>query len=97
MAQLRYDDVPQEEAEKIMMPEMRKCPALFGTLSSMYGFVQFRKTCKEKPPSCVTVVIPCRRISIFEKMYLRLGLFCRTMSCGAEKYYRLTTTEEQND
>lgn len=45
MAQLRYDEVPQEEAEKIMMPEMQKCPALFSTLSSMYGFVQFRKTC----------------------------------------------------
>lgn len=44
-AQLRYDEVPQEEAEKIMMSEMQKCPALFGTLSSMYGFVQFRKTC----------------------------------------------------
>ena len=45
MAQLRYDDVPQEEATRILMPELQKCPALFGTLSSMYGFVQFRKSC----------------------------------------------------
>lgn len=45
MAQLRYDNVPQEEATQIMMPEMVKCPVLFATLNSMYGFVQFRKTC----------------------------------------------------
>ncbi|MCD7837988.1 MAG: sugar phosphate isomerase/epimerase [Clostridiales bacterium] len=45
MAQLRYDEVSQEEATKILMPELQKCPALFGTLSSMYGFVQFRKSC----------------------------------------------------
>ena len=45
MAQLRYDEVPQEEATKIMMADMQKYPVLFGTLSSMYGFVQFRKSC----------------------------------------------------
>lgn len=45
MAQLRYDDVPQEEATRILMPELQKCPALFATLNSMYGFVQFRKSC----------------------------------------------------
>ncbi len=48
MAQLRYDNVSQDEATNIMMPEMQKCPVLFGTLSSMYGFVQFRKTCTEE-------------------------------------------------
>lgn len=48
MAQLRYDNVPQDEATKIMMPEMQKCPVLFATLSSMYGFVQFRKSCTEE-------------------------------------------------
>lgn len=48
MAQLRYNNVPQEEATEIMMPEMQKCPILFGTLSSMYGFVQFRKSCTEE-------------------------------------------------
>lgn len=46
MAQLRYDEVPQDEATKIMMPTMQKYPILFATLSSMYGFVQFRKSCK---------------------------------------------------
>lgn len=45
MAELRYDNVPQEEATRIMMPDMQKYPVLFGTLSSMYGFVQFRRTC----------------------------------------------------
>ena len=44
-AQLRYDDVPMEEAMKIMAPDMEKCPALGATLNSMYGFVQFRKSC----------------------------------------------------
>lgn len=48
MAQLRYDNVSQEEAMEIMMPDMQKCPILFGTLSSMYGFVQFRKSCTEE-------------------------------------------------
>ncbi len=45
MAQLRYDEVTQEEAMKRMMPTLQKYPVLFGTLSSMYGFVQFRKSC----------------------------------------------------
>ncbi|MDO4175067.1 MAG: xylose isomerase [Eubacteriales bacterium] len=48
MAQLRYDNVPQDEAMGIMIPEMQKCPVLFSTLSSMYGFVQFRKSCTEE-------------------------------------------------
>lgn len=30
---------------KIMAPDMEKCPALGATLNSMYGFVQFRKSC----------------------------------------------------
>lgn len=47
-AQLRYDDVPQEEAMKIMAPEAKKCPALFAALNSMYGFVQFRKSCTKE-------------------------------------------------
>ena len=45
MAQLRYDEVPQDEATRILMPDLQKYPVLFGTLSSMYGFVQFRKSC----------------------------------------------------
>ena len=45
MAQLRYDEVPQEEAMRIMMPTMQKYPVLFSTISAMYGFVQFRKSC----------------------------------------------------
>lgn len=45
MANLRYENVPQDEATKIMMPELQKYPVLWGTLSSMYGFVQFRKSC----------------------------------------------------
>ncbi len=48
MAQLRYDEVPQDKAAEIMMPDMQKYPVLFGTLSSMYGFVQFRKSCKDE-------------------------------------------------
>ena len=48
MAQLRYDEVPQDEAMKIMMPTMQKYPILFSTLSSMYGFVQFRKSCTKE-------------------------------------------------
>ena len=45
-AQLRYDDVPQDEAMQTMMPDMEKWPILFRTVSSMYGFVQFRKSCQ---------------------------------------------------
>lgn len=45
MANLRYENVPQEEATRIMMPELQQYPVLWGTLSSMYGFVQFRKSC----------------------------------------------------
>lgn len=45
-AQLRYDEVPMEEAMSIMEPEAQKCPALNAVLNSMYGFVQFKKDCK---------------------------------------------------
>ncbi|MBE5890690.1 MAG: xylose isomerase [Lachnospiraceae bacterium] len=45
-AQLRYDEVPMEEAMRIMEPEAQKCPALNEALNSMYGFVQFKKDCK---------------------------------------------------
>lgn len=45
-AQLRNENVPMEEALKIMEPEGKKCPALFAALNSMYGFVQFKKDCK---------------------------------------------------
>lgn len=47
-AKLRYDNVPMEEAMKIMEPESKKCPALFAALNSMYGFVQFRKSCQKE-------------------------------------------------
>lgn len=47
-AKLRYDEVPMEEAMKIMGPDIAKCPALGATLNSMYGFVQFRKDCKKE-------------------------------------------------
>ncbi len=47
-AQLRYDEVPMEEAMRIMAPETEKCPALNAALNSMYGFVQFRKDCKKE-------------------------------------------------
>ena len=43
MAQLRYDDVPMNEAMEIMEEDLNACPALRGTLSGMYGFVQFKK------------------------------------------------------
>lgn len=42
-AALRYDNVPQEEAFKIMGSDIAACPALGQTLMSMYGFVQFKK------------------------------------------------------
>ena len=47
-AQLRYDEVPMEEAMRIMAPDIEKCPQLGGTLNSMYGFVQFRKSCTKE-------------------------------------------------
>ena len=47
-ASLRYDDVPQEEAFSIMGPYLGQYPALGGTLSSMYGFVQFRKNIEKE-------------------------------------------------
>lgn len=42
-AQLRYDEVPQDEALRIMADDIRKCPAIEPCLNGMYGFVQFRK------------------------------------------------------
>ncbi len=45
MAEMRYNEVPQEEVMKQMMPDLTKYPVLFSTLSGMYGFVQFRKSC----------------------------------------------------
>lgn len=47
-AQLRYDNVPMNEAMKIMGPDIKECKALGATLNSMYGFVQFKKSCKEE-------------------------------------------------
>ena len=44
-AQLRYDEVPMEGAMKVMGPDIEKCPALGAALNSMYGFVQFKKSC----------------------------------------------------
>ncbi len=47
-AKLRYENVPMEEAMRQIAPEGKKCPALFTALNGMYGFVQFRKSCKEE-------------------------------------------------
>ena len=43
-AQLRYDEVPMEEAVNIMADDMAGCPAIEPALNSMYGFVQFKKS-----------------------------------------------------
>ncbi len=43
MANYRYDDVPMHEVMKLMADDLKACPALMGTLSGMYGFVQFKK------------------------------------------------------
>jgi hypothetical protein len=59
MAQLRYDEVPQEEAMKIMMPTMQKYPVLFSTISAMYGFVQFRKSCKAELEGLKKIIPYC--------------------------------------
>lgn len=45
-AELRYNDVPMDEAMALLGQEMAACPALIPALNSMYGFVQFRKDCK---------------------------------------------------
>ncbi len=47
-AELRYDEVPQEEAMRIMADECRRTPALYSVLSGMYGFVQFRRDCQKE-------------------------------------------------
>jgi len=58
-AQLRYDDVPQDEAFKIMADEIAKAPVLMSTLSSMYGFVQFRKDCKKELQGMKEIIDLC--------------------------------------
>lgn len=45
MAQLKYDDVPQDEAFRIMAADIEKIPQLGMTLTAFYGFVQFKKSC----------------------------------------------------
>lgn len=47
-AQLRYDDVPRDDALRIMEAECEKCPALSDALNSMYGFVQFKKSIQKE-------------------------------------------------
>ncbi len=47
-AQLRYDEVPKEEALGIMSEDMEKCPPLAQALNSMYGFVQFKKSIEKE-------------------------------------------------
>lgn len=42
-ADLRYNDVPLNEALEIMKEDIQKCPAIENCLQGMYGFVQFRK------------------------------------------------------
>lgn len=45
-AELRYNDVPMNEAMTAMAEDIAKCPGLIPALNSMYGFVQFRRDCK---------------------------------------------------
>lgn len=47
-AKLKYDEVPREEALKIMEEECRKTPALSDAINSFYGFVQFKKDIKKE-------------------------------------------------
>lgn len=47
-AKLRYDDVPRDDALKIMEKECSLCPALADALNSMYGFVQFKKSIQKE-------------------------------------------------
>lgn len=56
-ADLRYDGVPMEDAMRLMAPELEACPALIAAIKSMYGFVQFRKSC-EKELEGLTRIMP---------------------------------------
>lgn len=47
-AQMRYNEVPMEEALKTMEEDMMKCPAIEPALNSMYGFVQFKKSIEKE-------------------------------------------------
>ncbi len=47
-AALRYDDVPIDEAMKIMAKDLEACPALAPVLNGMYGFVQFKKSIQKE-------------------------------------------------
>lgn len=42
-AELRYNDVPMDEAMRILAADLETTPALNEALNSMYGFVQFRR------------------------------------------------------
>lgn len=58
-AQLRYDEVPQDEAIKTLSAEIEEYPALMDTLSGMYGFVQFRKSCKAELEGLKKIIPYC--------------------------------------
>ena len=47
-AKLKYEEVPKEEALKIMEEECRKTPALSDAINIFYGFVQFKKSIKKE-------------------------------------------------
>lgn len=46
MAQMKYDEVPQEEATE-RIKKIDDSPAAMSVLTQMYGFVQFKKSAKE--------------------------------------------------
>lgn len=47
-AELRYAEVPMDEAMQVMAKDIEKCPALETALNGMYGFVQFKKSIKKE-------------------------------------------------
>lgn len=58
-AQLRYDDVPMNEALKTMEEDIKQCPALEAALSAMYGFVQFKKSVKAELEGLKKIIPYC--------------------------------------
>ena len=58
-AQLKYDQVPRDEALKMMEKECEKTPALSDAINSFYGFVQFKKDIRKELDGLIRMMPYC--------------------------------------
>ena len=58
-ARLKYDEVPREDALRLMAQECEKTPALSDVINSFYGFVQFKKDIKKELDGLLRIMPYC--------------------------------------